>query len=368
MVAVDVVILGGGCVGASAAFHLAEAGHSRVLLLEANTLASGSTSKAAGGIRLQHGDPLNAMLAHRSLAEFTRFEQLTGVDIGFHQVGYLFLIDSPGDLAIFQAAAAMQQSLGFPVELLTAEAAQQLVPQLVVEDLLGATYCALDGYATPESVVHGYAAAARRRGVEIRQGARATRILTERGRVRGVEVAGEVISTGTVICAAGTGSRSIAATAGVDLPVHPEPRRIFYSSQNGGIPDDIPLTLDFGRGFYFHRVGPGLVFAGREFEAEDLMEPALHRLPALADVPISSHWHGDYDMSPDHNGMIGQSPAVQGLYYATGFSGHGFQLSPAVGEHLAELITGRAPTIDLSPLTAERFDGEQTLRVEPIVV
>ena len=369
MAAVDAVILGGGCIGASVAYHLAQAGLTDVTLLEANSLASGSTSKAAGGIRLQHGDPLNVRLAQRSLAELVAFEQLTGMDIALRQVGYLFLISSASDLVLFERSVAMQQSLGVPVRALSPEEASALVPQLVTEDLVGATFCPSDGYATPEALVQGYAAAARRSGVTVRQGERATRIIAEHGRVAAVQTErGERIDTPTVICAAGTGSRAIAATAGVDLPVSAERRRIFFSSHSGAIADGVPLTVDFATGFYFHREGPGLLFGGRELTAEELMAPAMHRLPVIADLPLTSTWHGDYDMSPDHNAMVGRSADLGGFYYATGFSGHGFQLSPAVGEHLAELVTGRQPSIDLTPLRAERFADAGGNRVEPIVI
>jgi sarcosine oxidase subunit beta len=369
MTAADAVIVGGGCIGASVAYHLAEAGWADVVLLEADTLASGSTSKSAGGFRLQHGDALNVRLAQRSLAELMAFEQLTGADISLRQVGYLFLLSSPSDLAMFGRSVALQQSLGVPVQSLSAEQAGELVPQLRTEDLLGATFCPSDGYATPEAVVQGYATAARRRGVTIRQGERVGRIVTEHGRVQAVETErGERIVTSTVICAAGTGSRAIAATAGVDLPVTPERRRIYFSSSSGGIAGDVPLTVDFATGFYFHREGPGLVFGGRELTAEELMTPAMHRLPVIADAPLNSTWHGDYDMSPDHNAMVGHSAHLEGFYYATGFSGHGFQLSPAVGEHLAELVTGQQPSIDLTPFRVERFAEVDGDRVEPITI
>lgn len=368
MATCEVVIIGGGCVGASVAYHLVEAGCADVILLEANALGSGSTSKAAGGIRVQHGDVLNTQLAQRSLGEFVRFEELTGSEISFKQVGYLFLIDSEDDLDMFRSAGQMQRALGIPVELMSPQDAGELIPQLDTDGLVGASFCPLEGYATPDAVVQGYAAAARRRGVRVRQSDEVTRVVVEHGRATGVEVGDEHISASVVVCAAGIGSRAIAATGGVDLPVSGERRRIFFTKQRSGIPDRIPLTVDFSTGFYFHREGPGLVFAGREFEPEDLMTPALHRLPMLADVPITSSWHGDYDMSPDHNGMVGAATRVGGFYYATGFSGHGFMLSPAIGEHLAELITGRTPSIDLAALRAERFAESDGRRCEPIVI
>ena len=367
MATCDAVVIGGGCVGASVAYHLAAAGCPDVILLEAHSLGSGSTSKAAGGIRLQHGDVLNTLLAYRSLAEFSRFADLTGSEIFFKQVGYLFLIDSERDLELFHAARQMQRGLGIPVDVLTPSAARDAVPQLDIDGLIAASFCPLEGYATPDAVVQGYAGAARRLGVRVRQSEPVTRVIVENGRVTGVDVAGERISTSVVVCAAGIGSRAVAATAGVELPVSGERRRIFFTKQSGGIPDGIPLTVDFATGFYFHREGPGLVLGGREFEPEDLLGPAVRRLPVVGDLPLTSSWYGDYDMSPDHNGMVGAHSQVDGFYYATGFSGHGFMLSPAVGEHLAELITGQVPSIDLAALSAERFDDGGGHRREPIV-
>ena len=364
----DVIVVGGGCVGASIAYHLAEAGCTDVVLLESGALGSGSTSKAAGGIRMQHADPLNTLLAHRSLAEFTRFAELTGGEIDFKQVGYLFLLDRIADLELFDGARAMQRELGIPVESLSPDQARELVPQLDVDGLVGASFCGLDGYATPEAVVQGYAAAARRRGVRTRQGVEVSRVVVEHGRVVGVDCGDERIFAPVVVCAAGTGSAVIGASAGVPLPVSAQRRRIFFSTGNGGIPDGIPLTVDFSTSFYFHREGPGLVFAGREFEPEDLMEPAVRRLPVLADLPITSSWYGDYEMSPDCNGMVGAADEIGGFFYATGFSGHGFMLSPAVGEHVAELVTGRTPTIDLRNLSARRFADAASTRREHIVI
>ncbi|MEO9140610.1 MAG: FAD-binding oxidoreductase [Jatrophihabitans sp.] len=368
MTSCEVVVIGGGCVGTSVAYHLAEAGCTDVILVEAGLLGSGSTSKAAGGIRLQHADVLNTLLAQRSLREFTNFEELTGHSIYFRQVGYLFLLDSEADLEMFRTAGQMQRDLGIPIEVLSPEDVRDVNPQLVIDDLVGASFCPLDGFATPDAVVQGYAAAARRRGVRITQSAAVSRVIVEDGRATGVDTGSERITASAVVCAAGVASRAVAATAGVDLPVRGERRRIFFTKQSGAVPDASPLTVDFSTGFYFHREGPGLVFAGRELELEDLMAPALRRLPSLGDAPISSSWQGDYEMSPDHNGMVGESEIVRNFYYATGFSGHGFMLSPAVGEHIAELITGRTPTIDLIGLGAQRFSRSGGARPERIVI
>lgn len=360
------VIIGGGCVGTSVAFHLAEMGCTGVVLLESGTLGGGSTSKAAGGIRLQHSDALNARIVQRSLDEFTSFTELTGEAIDFRQVGYLFLLGSHGDLASFRDAVAVQRGLGIPSELVGLDTVRGLVPAVFADDLLGAAYCPSDGYATPEALVHGYAKAARRRGVSIRVGCRATGIRTTGNRVVAVDTEAGPIATPVVVCAAGVWSAEVAGWVGFELPVRGEARSIYYSGRDGGVSDTAPLTIDFAAGFYFHREGRGLLFAGRQRELEALSAPAVHRLPTLADLPIESSWWGYYDMSPDHNAMIGSAP-VGGFHYATGFSGHGFQQSPAVGEHIAELVLGREPTLGLAPLSADRFLAGHR-RVESFVV
>jgi sarcosine oxidase, subunit beta len=351
---VDVVVIGGGCVGASAAFHLTCLGITDVLLLEAETLAAGSTSKAAGGVRLQYSDALNTHIALRSLPEFQGFEELTGVDIDFRQNGYLFLLDDAQHLRLFEAAAALQHSLGIPTELLGLDQVADLVPPVALNGLVGAAFCPWDGVATPESLVQGYATAARRAGARVRTKSRVVEIVTSHGAIAGVRTESGLISTRAVVLAAGVWSGELAGTAGLDLPVSGERRWIHYSESHAGLPAGAPLTIDFSSGFYFHRERRGLIFAGREDDLAALSVPATRRLPVIADTPIARSWSGLYDMSPDHNAMIGAA-AVDGLWYATGFSGHGFQQSPAVGEHLAELVVGAKPTLDLTELSAERF-------------
>lgn len=366
----DVVVIGGGCIGASAAYHLTEAGVRAVVLLEADALAAGSTSKAAGGVRVQYSDALNTRIALRSLLEFERFEELIGVSIDFRQNGYLFLLDDPQHLPMFQAAAALQRSLGIPTETFGGDQVPApvaaLVPGVSVDDLVGAVYCPWDGVATPESLVQGYAAAARRAGARIYTQQRVLHILTDGAGVTGVQTESGVFSTRAVVLAAGVWSRELAASAGLDLPVAGQRRWIHYSQSDAGLPDGAPLTVDFSTGFYFHRERRGLIFAGRESELAELSVPATRRLPAIAETPIARSWSGLYDMSPDHNAMIGAAE-IEGLFYATGFSGHGFQQSPAVGEHLAELVAGLVPTLDLAQLSARRF-ADGAARVEQFVI
>ena len=353
----EVVIIGGGALGASLAWHLARLGVSGVVLLERDTLGSGSTRASAGGIRTQFADELNIRIALRSLDEF---EQMDGID--FRQHGYLFLLDNAADVERFQAALALQHSLGVPSRELSVTEVEALLPQLQTADLLAATFCELDGYATPEAVVQWYA-----RGLDVRQGCAVTGIDVRRGRIVGVETTRGRIATGIVVCTAGAWSHEVAAMGGVELPVEGLPRWMFFTPEDGGLPKRLPLTIDFSSSFYFHREGPGLVFGGREQTPEELAEPASRRLPMLVDLPVQSSWWGYYEVSPDHNAIVGEAAAPSRFLYATGFSGHGFQQAPAVGEHLAELVAGRTPTLDLSPFSLERFArGEE--RREAFVV
>lgn len=362
----EVVVIGGGCMGTSVLHHLAKLGCSDVVLLEAQSLGSGSTSKAAGGIRMQHDDELNTRIALRSLREFEHFEEITGTPIGFQQVGYLFLINSEQVLETFRRTARVQRELGAPTEILTVADVNDKVPGVRTDDLVGASFCAIEGYATPEAVVQGYATAARRAGTTIRTGEAAAEIIVDSSGIAGVRTTTETYHTRNVVITAGVGSRAIAKGIGIDLPVHAEPRTIYYSSDAVGVPAHAPLVVDHASNFYFHREREGLIFAGPQHDLMELSESAVQRLPALENAAIEGSWSGDYDMSPDGNAMVGKA-AVQGLTYATGFSGHGFMQSPAIGEHLAELVLGHKPTLDLSELSTERFARGQT-RTEALII
>jgi sarcosine oxidase subunit beta len=310
----EVVIIGGGAMGASVGWHLRKLGIEDVVLVERDTLASGSTSRSAGGIRAQFADELNVRIALRSLTEFERMEE-----IDFRQDGYLFLLDNAGDVERFQAAIALQHSLGVPSRELSVDEARSIVPQLDTDGLLAATFCDLDGYATPEAVVRWYAD-----GLDVRQRCAVTGIDVRDGRIVAVETAKGRIATDTVVCCAGAWSAEVGSLAGVDLPVRGERRTIWFTPEDGGLPERLPLTIDFSSGFYFHREGPGLVFGGREQNLEDLAEPAARRLPALADLPVQSSWWGYYEVSPDHNAIVGETADPSRFLYATGFSGRGF--------------------------------------------
>jgi sarcosine oxidase subunit beta len=366
----EVVIIGGGVMGASAAFHLAEAGVTDVVLLEADELSCGSTSKSAGGVRLQFSDEINIALALRSMDAFERFGERPGADIGLRQVGYLFLLTDPSDVAVFEKNTALQNSMGVDSCMLTAAEAGKLSPLANVDDVLAASFCGRDGHATPDAVVLGYATAARAMGVDIVTHCPVTGIAVDGGTITGVRTDRGVIGTSTVICVAGAWSPAIAAMVGVDLPVRPLARPIWYTEPMPNRPEQVPMTIDFTTGFYFHTEGPGLLFGMADpdqqpgFDSpmrpdwlEVVGDVVAHRAPALLEVGIAGGWHGYYETTPDHNALIGEAAGVSRFIYATGFSGHGFLLGPAVGEVLRDLVMGHTPAVDVSGFDVERFKG-----------
>jgi sarcosine oxidase subunit beta len=349
-----VVVIGGGVIGASTLYHLARAGCRDAVLLERDTLGSGSTSAAAGGFRAQFSDELNVRVAVECIARFARFADEFGVDIGFRQVGYLFLLRE-AEVAGFRESVALQRRLGVPAELVSVDEALRHVPGTSPDGLAAATFCPIDGLATPESVVQGYVTAARGLGARVRQGCAVEAITVEAGRVTGVRTTAGDIATGTVVLAAGVWSADLGRTAGVHIPVTPERRYVYYADSAGPLPAATPLTIDFATGFYFHREGPGLILGGPWATAEAMAPFALERLPVAADLGIASAWSGLYEMSPDHNAIVGACDEPAGLLYATGFSGHGFQQAPVVGEYLAGLALDCPSTMDLSAFSLRRF-------------
>jgi sarcosine oxidase subunit beta len=381
----EVVVIGGGVMGASIAFHLAEAGVQDVLLLDKGQLAGGSTSKAAGGVRAQFSDPVNIALGMRGLDAFEDFPRRPGQEIDLHQPGYLFVLTDPEQVAVYERSVALQNAMGVPSRMLTPAEAAELSPGIDTSDVLAAAFHARDGYCSPESVVLGYASGARRHGATVRTNVSVTGIVAEDGQVTVVETDHGTVRTGSVVCAAGAWSSQVGEMAGVPLPVLPLRRQILITEP---LPDELldmlpatmPMTIDAATTFYLHREGPAVLLGmsyqdeqpgfSEEYSEEwlpDLMEAIERRCPALLDVGVAHRWVGFYEVTPDHNALIGESAHVSRFLYATGFSGHGFLQGPAVGEVIRDLYLHREPVVDVTPFSAERF-AHGTFRGEVNIV
>jgi glycine/D-amino acid oxidase-like deaminating enzyme len=375
----SVVIVGGGVIGTSAAFHLAEAGVD-VVLLERAQLGSGSTCRAAGGVRAQFSDALNIEISQRSLRAFREFARRPGWEIDFKQVGYLFVLSTDSDVAIFERNVELQHEYGVPSRILSAAQARELCPLLAGDDILAAAFSPEDGHLTPEAVVQGYAYGARAGGAHIRVGCEVLDIATSGDEITEVITTQGAIRTGTVVCAAGAWSRRCGEMVGVALPVTPLRRQVLFTESISGLPSELPMTIDFASSFYFHREGPGVLLGmsdpeekpGFVTETSDdwiprLIDVAARRAPRIADAGIRGGWAGLYEMTPDHNAIIGEARGISRFLYATGFSGHGFLQGPAVGEIMRDLVLARRPPVDVGPLSVERFDAS-ALRPEYNVV
>lgn len=381
----SVVIVGGGVMGTSIAFHLAEAGVHDVLLLEMAQLGSGSTCKAAGGVRAQFSDPVNIALGLRGLDAFEAFPERPGQEIDLRQPGYLFLLTTAEEVAAYEQSVALQNGMGAASRLLSPDEAVALSPAVAPDGILAAAFHQRDGYCSPESVVLGYATGARRHGATIRTGVTVTGITVRDGAITAVQTDHGIVATDAVVCAAGAWSRDVGTMASVELPVDPLRRQILISEPLPDglrrlLPDTMPMTIDAGTTFYFHREGPGLLL-GMSYQEEkpgfrteyseewlpDLMSAMERRAPALLDLGIAHRWVGMYEVTPDHNALLGESASVSRFLYATGFSGHGFLQGPAVGEVIRDLYLGREPFLDVSPFSTDRF-AEGSLRGEVNIV
>jgi heterotetrameric sarcosine oxidase beta subunit len=368
----DVVIIGGGCMGASVAYHLTRCGITDIVLIEReNLLATGSTGRNAGGVRHQFSNAANIRLSLESIALLERFGHEIGSPIDFHQDGYLFLLSSEASVETFRRNVELQRSLGVDADWIEPSDIERLAPGVGIDGVLAATFCGKDGIADPNGVTMGFAKAAQAGGAVVERDTEVTGVRVAAGRIEAVETSRGPIETRLVVNAAGPWARHIGRLAGVDVPVDPYRRHIFIAAVDRAtarVPPSHIMVIDFGTTFYFHREGAGVLFGMGDPDetptfdttvqwdfAAKVTEVAAQRLPALGDAPISHAWAGLYEMSPDGNPMIGKAAGVDGLFLINGFSGHGFQHSPAAGRIVADLIAGRDPKIDLAPFAHDRF-------------
>ncbi|HEY8656446.1 MAG TPA: FAD-binding oxidoreductase [Candidatus Limnocylindria bacterium] len=380
MTSAEVVIVGGGVIGASIAYHLSRQGVRDVLVLERDRLGSGSTSRNAGGIRLQFSTEINVRMSQRSLPALLRFEDEMGIDPFFRQVGYLFLITDPRDVEPFERSLALWRRLDVPAVRLDRREIAGIFPELAVDDVRFGTFCPADGHADPNSILQGYVARARAGGVRFEEGADVTAIEHDERRITGVRCGERRITCETVVDAAGAWAGEVAALAGVSVPISPLRRQIFITNPVPGFDRDFPMTIEFASGLYLHHDSGGVLLgmadphdaAGFDDRVNweflpEVVERGLARLPLLERATIRTGWAGFYEDTPDKHAILGRVPGLEGLICAAGFSGHGLMHAPATGELIAEVICGLPPSLDIAPLRLARF-AEGDLVVEHNVI
>ncbi|HEX5708573.1 MAG TPA: FAD-dependent oxidoreductase [Pyrinomonadaceae bacterium] len=383
----DVVIVGGGIVGASIAYHLTSDGCRDVLIVErAAQQGTGSTGRATGGVRAQFETDINVRMSLHSIDFFARFREEIGRECGYRAVGYLFFATSDELLARLDANRERQRAAGLRnVRLLTREEVGEMLPQMRLEDVRGGVFCPTDGLIDPPAVMRGLTEAATEHGARVWTDARVTSIETEDGRVASVETSRGRVSTRVVVNAAGAWAGEVARLAGLELPIVPLRRQLVGVEGFAGMSESMPMVIDAASGFHFRRVeregrtaavllawpDPAETPGFRE-EFDDrfvakVSALASARVPSLAGAAVDRSLcrAGLYEMTPDRHAVLGEAPAPRGLFLACGFSGHGVMHAPATGRITSDLIMrGRTELVDVEQLGVERFAAGRLIEAE----
>jgi sarcosine oxidase, subunit beta len=369
----EVVIIGGGIVGSSVAYHLTAAGCKNVLVLERETAqGKGSTGKSMGGVRAQFSTPVNIQMSLYSIPFYASFEENLGHPAGYRPQGYLFCATNEKHMAYLQTNYDRQLALGLKhVHLLKAHDIRKMFPQLRSDDIVGGSFCATDGFVDPYSAMIGFMTRAADQGATLRKNAAVTAILQNGGRIEQVQTTKGPIGTRTVVNCAGPWAAAAARLVGVDLPVEPLRRMLVPTEPFDQFPHTAPMIIDMSNGFHFRPEGLGFLMAWNDPEEtpgyktdfdtafiEKILTRAADRVPIFENVAVNPKraWAGLYEMTPDHHPILGEAPEVPGFFLANGFSGHGVMHAPATGKILADLIlNGKSDLVDTSLLGLNRF-------------
>jgi glycine/D-amino acid oxidase-like deaminating enzyme len=368
----DVVLIGGGVIGASILFNLGRLGVTDTLLLEKDVLGSGSTGRSQAICRMHYSNQVTAKMAWESLAVFTNFDEVVGGESGFVETGYLVVV-SQEDGAGLAHNVAMQYELGIDTMRVTAKDLEEIAPMVSVTEGEVMAWEPQSGYADTYMVTTSYAKRAREMGAEIVLRNPATAIEISGGRVKAVVTAEGRVETPIAVVAAGPWSKDVLGQIGVDVPLVPVRHQVASITRPVDKLPMHPTVGDIAQSFSFRPDGRSLTMMGfgddEEVEVEtynqgvdmDVMADAMGRLtrriPAMADAYYRGGWSGLFTTTPDWHPILDAVPGIDGLYCAVGFSGHGFKLSPMIGVTMAELIVeGAGKTVDISPLRFTRFE------------
>ena len=377
----DIVIVGGGVMGASTLYHLAARGQKNVILLEKDEFfGQGATGRCAGGVRYQFSTEINVRLSLESLPMLERFKEEIGQEIDYRQCGYLIVCTDEEDAVTFKRNVEMQNNLGVGTEWLDGDEVRKRIPLFRFEDAIGATFNQKDGLVDPNSVVAGYISAAAKLGGGSFNNVEVTGVKVESGRVTGVETNKGFISAPVVVNTAGPWAGLIGEMAGVKIPITSLRRQMFTTTPLSEISADMPFVIDFAQSLYFHREGDGLLIGmsnphekhgfdqnvDEDFELVNL-EAGIARLPLVEKAGMVSHWAGLYEVTPDAHPFFGKTP-VEGFLAVGGFSGHGFMHGPIAGKLMTELILdGEFKTLDVSMLDLARFEDGRLIQEYNVV-
>ncbi len=377
----DVVVIGGGVMGASSAYHLLKSGVHDVLLLEKESFfGQGATGRCAGGVRYQFATEVNVRLSIASLAMINEFKSETGQDPLYRKCGYLFVITDPADVPTFQRNIQMQNGLGVGTVWLSGDNVRSKLPTMRFEDALGGSWHERDGLADPNSIVMGYIKRIRELGGVALTDQEVLSIGVESGRITSVTTRSGSVACGSVINAAGPWMGLIGQMVGVEIPLEPIRRQMVTTTPLPELPEDFPFVIDFSRSLYFHREGEGILTgmsnpdeqAGFDQSIDEeweliAMDAAAERLPMLNQAGRLAGWAGLYEVTPDAHPIFGRSP-IDGFWLVGGFSGHGFMHGPIAGKLMAEILTsGQAVSVDVSMLDLARFDENRLIHEYNVV-
>ena len=372
----DAVVIGGGVIGVSIAFHLARLGVPGVLLLEKTFLGAGGTGRSVGIIRQLYPTQETTQMVRRSLDVFRDFGERVGGESGYVRCGALIGV-APAMRATLEKTLALQRELGIRAEILSPEDLPRVEARIDSAGLGAVLHEPDSGYGDPSAVTAGYAEAGRRAGVTIEQGVDVTGIRVTAGRVIGVDAGnGDSVDAPVVINAAGLWSPQVARLASVELPIVIGRHPVFIVERGVSFGAAHMVYLDLAGGSYVrpetggltltgsltddetqHPMDPDLLGSEAGFEeASAVLERTARAIPSLSDARFTRGYAGAFDITPDWMPVLDET-SVRGFYVAAGMSGHGFKLAPAVGEMMAALITGAAPPVSLSPFRLDRFAG-----------
>lgn len=378
----DAVIIGGGVMGTSIAFQLARRGFGKVVLLERDEIASGTSGKSSALIRMHYSNESTIRMAWRSLEIFENFEEITGGgQASFRQLGYMVFANEALAAGV-RKNITLACSLGVETEWIELDEVGRLAPWAKLDDLAGAAFERRSGYADPYGVAMGFVGGARRHGADIRQSCPVTGVRVGSGRVIGVETPQGPIDSPVVVNAAGAWANKVAALSGDRLPADSirEQDTVFEVEGPGGKRIDI-VVYDAPTKLYYRPEGENLLLIGRDnidpefvdpddFNTKedmafvlDVVERMTRRWPEFESARLYRGWGCLYCITPDWMPIMDRLPETEGYFICTGMSGHGFKLSPAVGEMMAELImTGACPRPDIADYRLSRFDEGDLLQ------